>query len=148
MQQIISRNQIAYEKIAIEITESQSEADFKTSKEKILQLRELGIKFYLDDFGTGYSNFERIMEIPFDIIKFDRSLLMECSRSEASYYMVSTFARMFTDLHYTILFEGIENEEDETTCEKMHASYLQGYKYSKPIPIEQLSTFLRKKEAS
>ena len=148
VQQIISRNQIAYEKIAIEITESQSEADFKTSKEKILQLRELGIKFYLDDFGTGYSNFERIMEIPFDIIKFDRSLLMECSRSEASYYMVSTFARMFTDLHYTILFEGIENEEDETTCKKMYASYLQGYKYSKPIPIEQLSTFLRKKEAS
>ncbi|MBR3629046.1 MAG: EAL domain-containing protein [Oscillospiraceae bacterium] len=148
VQQIISRNQIGYDKIAIEITESQSEADFKATKAKIIQLQRLGIKFYLDDFGTGYSNFERIMEIPFDIIKFDRSLLLECSRSEASYYMVSTFARMFTDLQYAILFEGIESEEDESACEQMHASYLQGYKYSKPIPIDQLKSFLYKKDAS
>ena len=148
VQQIISRNQINYDQIAIEITESQSEADFQTTKEKIIQLRKLGIKFYLDDFGTGYSNFERIMEIPFDIIKFDRSLLLECSRSEASHYMVSTFARMFADLHYSILFEGIESDADQAACEQMHASYLQGYKYSKPIPIEQLSSFLKKRNAS
>ncbi|MBP0973985.1 MAG: EAL domain-containing protein [Oscillospiraceae bacterium] len=148
VQQIISRNQIAYDKIAIEVTESQSEADFRTTKDKVIQLQALGIKFYLDDFGTGYSNFERIMEIPFDIIKFDRSLLLEYGRNEASRYMVNTFADMFTHLQYKILFEGIENDTDETACKQMNASYLQGYKYSKPIPIEQLKTFLRNKSAS
>ncbi len=45
-------------------------------KHKIEELKEKGIKFYLDDFGTGYSNMERIMELPFDIIKFDRSLVL------------------------------------------------------------------------
>jgi len=143
VQQIIARNQIPYEKIAIEITESRSEQDFHLMKARIMELQKLGIKFYLDDFGTGYSNFERIMEIPFDIIKFDRSLLIEASKSDSSYYMVSTFAKMFNKLEYSILFEGIETESDEHCCVNMCAKYLQGYKYSKPIPVEELHTFLR-----
>ena len=98
--------------------------------------------FYLDDFGTGYSNFERIMEIPFDIIKFDRSLLIESRKSSESHFMVSTFASMFRKLDYAILFEGVENDMDEENCLSRNARYLQGYKYSKPIPIHQLRDFL------
>lgn len=144
VQQIIARNQIPYEKIAIEITESRSESDFNLMKAKVIELQKLGIKFYLDDFGTGYSNFERIMEIPFDIIKFDRSMLLESAKSESSYFMVSTFATMFSKLEYSVLFEGIENDNDEANCVQMSAKYLQGYKYSKPIPIEKLCNFLEK----
>ena len=144
VQQIIARNQIPYSKIAIEITESRSEADFNIMKAKVQELQKLGIKFYLDDFGTGYSNFERIMEIPFDIIKFDRSMTIESAKNESSFYMVSTFANMFSKLHYSVLFEGIEDENDEENCVKMSAKYLQGYKYSKPIPIEELANFLEK----
>ena len=139
---IIDRNGINYDKIAVEITESRSEADFNLMKQRVMQLQDLGIKFYLDDFGTGYSNFERIMEIPFDIIKFDRSMLMESHRSDSSQYMVKTFANMFYDLRYAVLFEGVENDSDEDRCIMMKAQYLQGYKYSKPIPIEELKTFL------
>lgn len=146
VQQIIDRNQIPYNKIAIEITESRSEADFNIMKARVEELRQLGIKFYLDDFGTGYSNFERIMEIPFDIIKFDRSMTIESNKNEDSFYMVSTFANMFSNLHYAVLFEGIADEVDESNCVKMSAQYLQGYKYSKPIPIEQLGDFLVAKQ--
>lgn len=139
---IIAQSGIEYNKIAVEITESRSEADFNLMKQRVMQLQDLGIKFYLDDFGTGYSNFERIMEIPFDIIKFDRSMLMESHRSDSSQYMVKTFANMFHDLRYAVLFEGVENESDENRCINMKAQYLQGYKYSKPIPIEGLKQFL------
>jgi len=142
VQQIIARNQVPYEKIAIEITESRNESDFNLMKQKVMELQKLGIKFYLDDFGTGYSNFDRIMEIPFDIIKFDRSMLIESGKSDSAFYMVSTFAMMFDKLHYSVLFEGIENDVDEKSCVRMCAKYLQGYKYSKPIPIEQLTNFL------
>lgn len=138
---IIRANDIPFSKIAVEITESRSESDFNLMKQRVLGLRELGIKFYLDDFGTGYSNFERIMEIPFDIIKFDRSMLLGSVRSEASNYMVCTFAEMFKRLNYSVLFEGVENDVDEAHCVQMKASYLQGYKYSKPIPIERLTEF-------
>ena len=144
VQEIIEKNTIPYEKIAVEITESRSEADFNLMKQRVIQLQELGIKFYLDDFGTGYSNFERIMEIPFDIIKFDRSMLIESVKNDSSKFMVSTFANMFNKLNYSILFEGVEDERDELHCINMEAKYLQGYKYSKPIPIENLREFLTK----
>lgn len=139
---IIQQNDIPFGKIAVEITESRSESDFSLMKQKVTDLQRRGIKFYLDDFGTGYSNFERIMEIPFDIIKFDRSMLIESGKSESSEFMVCTFANMFNQLDYSVLFEGVETDSDETHCMKMSASYLQGYKYSRPIPIEQLSHFL------
>ena len=139
---IIESNGIEYGKIAVEITESRSDSDFNLMKQRVIQLQDLGIKFYLDDFGTGYSNFERIMEIPFDIIKFDRSLLIESLKNASSQYMVKTFANMFHDLKYSILFEGVENEYDENRCKLMMAQYLQGYKYSKPIPIDDLRKFL------
>ena len=140
--EIIKDNGIPYEKIAIEITESRNERDFGMVKEKIEQLKTYGIKFYLDDFGTGYSNFERIMELPFDIIKFDRSLVIESGKTPEGEYMVDTFAHMFRKLNYRVLYEGIEDDNDENRCIKMSAQYLQGFKYSKPIEIGELRSFL------
>lgn len=137
--QVISQTGIPMEKIAIEITESQNEAEFQSVKEIINELRGDGIKFYLDDFGTGYSNFERIMELPFDIIKFDRSLVIACASDEKSEKMVTHMAQMFSAMDYSVLYEGVETDQDEEKCIRMSAKYLQGYKYSKPIPIEQLT---------
>ena len=141
---IVSVIGIPFEKVAIEITESQSEEEFNVVKERIAELRDSGIKFYLDDFGTGYSSFERIMELPFDIIKFDRSLTIASGVDVKLETMVSYLAHMFTDLRYAVLYEGIENEDDENRCVNMCARYLQGYKYSKPIPIEQLTEYFVK----
>ena len=61
---IIRQNEIPYEKVAIELTESWNETEFDNIKNTITSLQKLGIKFYLDDFGTGYSNFERIIGLP------------------------------------------------------------------------------------
>ena len=138
---IIESHNIDISRVAIEVTESRSLKDFNIAKERINKLKAKGIKIYLDDFGTGYSNFERIMELPIDIIKFDRSLVILANDNTESRYMVSNFAGIFSNLGYEILFEGIETKEDEEMCKEMKAKYLQGYKYSKPIPIEQLSRF-------
>ncbi len=142
--QIVQDSGIPFDKVAIEITESQSEKDFMVIKDKIYELKQNGITFYLDDFGTGYSNFERIMELPFDIIKFDRSMVIASGEDTKSETMVSYLAHMFTDMDYTVLYEGVENENDENRCKEMCARYLQGYKYSKPIPIEQMTQFFEK----
>lgn len=144
---IIKESGIPYEKIAIEITESQNDNDFIIMKEKINELRKEGIKFYLDDFGTGYSNFERIMELPFDIIKFDRSLVLASAADYKSQKMVYYLAKMFSDMNYSVLYEGVETVEDEEKCKQMCANYLQGYKYSKPIPIEHLTEYFEKESA-
>ena len=142
---IVTDSGISGDNIAIELTESQSESDFNVMKTKIEELKEKGIKFYLDDFGTGYSNMERIMELPFDIIKFDRSLVLASGSSERSERIVGNLANLFSDLDYSVLYEGVETESDETMCKEMSASYLQGYKYSRPIPIEELRNFAEKR---
>ncbi len=142
---IIRDNDIEMSKIAIEITESKNEKDFIMMKRVLEELKQYGMKFYLDDFGTGYSNFERIIELPVDTIKFDRSLTILASKDEESKFMVGSFSEIFKRANYQILFEGVEDEKDEIQCKDMNAQYLQGYRYSKPIPMEQLREFLVKK---
>ena len=110
-------------------------------KKRIEVLHEEGIQFYLDDFGTGYSNMERILELPFDIIKFDRSMVIASGQDQRSEHIVEKLAKMFSDFNYRVLYEGVETNTDEDRCLGMSATYLQGFKYSKPIPIDQLSSF-------
>ena len=141
---IIRENDLPYGKIAIELTESRSEKDFENVKNVMQNLQGLGVKFYLDDFGTGYSNFERIIGLPIDIIKFDRSLTILAGKNAESRFLVGSFSDIFKKSNYQILFEGVENERDENQCKEMNALYLQGYKYSKPIPMEHLNEFLKK----
>ena len=141
---IIQKSQVPGEKIAIELTESQTDSDFRVMKEKISELRQRGIKFYLDDFGTGYSNMERIMALPFDIIKFDRSMVLASGHSERSRKIVSSLANIFAEMNYSVLYEGVEQQQDEEMCEHMSASYLQGYRYSRPVPIEALKDYFAK----
>lgn len=141
---IIRNNAIDMDMIAIEITESRNEKDFMMMKHVLEELKQYGMKFYLDDFGTGYSNFERIIELPVDTIKFDRSLTLLASKDDESKFMVGSFSEIFKRANYQILFEGVESENDEMQCKDMNAQYLQGFRYSRPIPIEQLREFLEK----
>lgn len=144
--QIIEDNGISYDKIGVELTESMNETEFENAKRVMTQLHAYGLKFYLDDFGTGYSNFARIMQLPVDIIKFDRSLTIMAGEDDSGRNMVGSFSDIFKKEDYTILFEGIEDEEDELRCTQMSALYLQGYKYSRPIPIEKLDGFLEQED--
>ena len=144
IEKIIDQNSIQGDNVAIELTESASEEDFLLMKEKISELRRQGVQFYLDDFGTGYSNMERIMELPFDIIKFDRSLVIASGTDKRSEKIVENLAHLFKDMDYSVLYEGVEDDMDEERCREMSATYLQGYKYSRPVPIEKLRDFLPK----
>ena len=143
--QIIENNGVDFGKIAIELTETRNEKDFLMMKDVIARLQAKGMKFYLDDFGTGYSNFERLIGLPIDIIKFDRSLTILAGKNDESKFMVGSFSEIFKKAEYQILFEGVEDEKDEKQCISMNAQFLQGYKYSKPVPIEKLKDFLEKK---
>ena len=141
---IIDSSGLDASRIAIELTESRNDNDFLLMKERIEELKKKGITFYLDDFGTGYSNMERILELPFDIIKFDRSMVIAGGQDKRSEQVLGSLAELFSKLNYSVLYEGVEDEKDESMCRGLNASYLQGYKYSKPIPISELRRFLEK----
>lgn len=144
--EIIDKHHIPYDKVAIELTESTNDEDYQLLYDKIHELKDYGIHFYLDDFGTGYSNLGRILSLELDIIKFDRSLLISANEDQNIKYTLKHFSQAFEDMDYKILFEGVENEEDEQLCRGCHADYLQGYKFSRPIPIAQLREFLDREE--
>lgn len=141
---IIEKNNIPVDKIAIELTESQDSYDFEKVLGNMKKLSNYNIKFYLDDYGTGYSNFERLIKLPFHIVKFDKSLLGSMKKSDSSRYMVTNMSRIFKDIGYSILFEGVEDADDENVCSNLGFDYLQGYKYSKPVAIEDLECFWKK----
>lgn len=125
----------------LEITES-GIMDKEEIRETLETLRSSGAKIALDDFGTGYSNFDRILSLKLDVVKFDRSLLLMADQDANSRFMLDYFSTAFERLGYKVLYEGVETDAQEELCIISHADYLQGYKFSKPIPIEELPRFL------
>lgn len=142
---IINNYSFDKKKLGFEITESIDADDFDLVRTILSQFRKLGITIYLDDFGTGYSNIEHITRLPIDIIKFDRSLVTSSGQNETSLEIVSNLSNMFNIIGYSILYEGIEDGNDQNRCVKLKAQYLQGFMYSKPLPIEQMAEFIDRK---
>lgn len=141
---IIKKNDIPFEKLGFELTESQNDSDYNFVKEKISILKQYGIKLYLDDFGTGYSNFERILRLGMDVIKFDRSLLL-CADTDANMqFTLLHFSQAFREMGFSILFEGVETANQEELCLSCGADYLQGYKFSRPVKMELLPDYFEK----
>ena len=67
------------------------------------------------------------------------------SQNKRSEQILGSLADLFSKLNYSVLYEGVEDEKDEQMCKNLSASYLQGYKYSRPIPIDGLRDFLSRK---
>lgn len=139
---IVQATGIDFHTIAVEFTETQNDTEYELVQECVNEFKKLGVCTYLDDFGTGYSNFDRILSLKLDVVKFDRSLLLMADQDANSRFLVSYFSAAFERLGYKVLYEGVETEEQETLCIASHADYLQGYKFSKPIPMEELPRFL------
>ena len=138
---IMDDNGVPYNKIAFEVVEDIEDDDYNLIFATCKKLKKLGFKFYLASFGSGYTNYDRILSLDVDVIKFDRSLLQLTDRDINARVMLNHFASSFKELNYTILFVGVENEEHESLCLHAKADYLQGFLYAKPIPIEKYEEF-------
>ncbi len=100
-------------------------------------LREYGFKISVDDFGSGYSSLNQIATVPADIIKMDRGFINDCLRSEKEQKLIKTLIYLFKDIDYTIVFEGIETEMQRDLLCSFGCDIIQGFLYSKPIPVEE-----------
>ena len=104
-----------------------------------------GIQLYMDDFGTGYSNLERVLDIPVQTIKFDKSLLYKSLQDERVDDIVSYMIDIFKKNGFITLIEGVENESQKNYSINRGFDYIQGYHYAKPAPIEALGKYFTKK---
>lgn len=142
--EIINKNGVDPGKIGIELTETQTERDFLILKNKMKLMKEAGMTLYLDDVGTGYSNLDRIVRYDVDVVKFDRFFLLEAERNMKISKMITHLSQAFRDLDYKLLYEGVETQEHEDLCMSCGADYIQGFKYAKPVQIEELRSFFDK----
>lgn len=131
---ILQRHQVRADLIHLELTE-QSMMDMALLQSQVSALEELGFRFVLDDYGTGYSNLARVKQYPFVTIKLDMELVWEYCRERDE--MLPTMVQIFKQMHYRITAEGVETAEMAQAMRDIGCDYLQGYYFSKPLPIDE-----------
>ena len=105
-------------------------------------LQAAGIGLCLDDFGSGYANLNTVMQLPFSVIKLDRSLLFHiCTDKKAALFYQSIVAA-FCRLGYRIVAEGVETQEEMELLRSWNVDMIQGYYVSRPLPPDDLLRLL------
>ena len=140
---IMEKYQINPKYINLEITESASMAAKKTLLENMSRLMEYGVYFSLDDFGTGQSNLNYIVDMPVNIVKFDREMSQAFFRDEKAKYVMNAAMQMIHGMKLKIVSEGIETKEQYLAMEELAIDYIQGYYFSKPLPEAEFLAFLK-----
>ncbi len=130
------------EDICIEITETAANFAPSITKKNLEGLSSLGFPIAMDDFGTGYSNFGNFMEIPFQMVKLDRSLIMGMERSRNGLVGLEMLVGMFKNMGTEIVAEGIETESQLETVRKLGIDLIQGFYFARPMPADKFRAFL------
>ncbi len=139
---ILSKYDIPSCMIKIEITERALISDISNMKTVMKEMQEKGFAFELDDFGAEYSNTSVFLDLPLDIIKIDRSLLLSAAKSQENRKFFEHLILGIKATNKKIIVEGIEEQEQKDLCVSCKCDYLQGYFYAKPTTIQEVLSFI------
>ncbi len=131
-------------KIRLEMTERTIQRDPKRINEVMENMKELGVSMYLDDFGTGYSNVTSLINMPFECIKLDKSLV-DMIEDEEKARMISLICQMIHIGKVKIIAEGVEEKKQEDFLRENGVERIQGWIYSKPLPENDFVEFAKGK---
>jgi diguanylate cyclase (GGDEF)-like protein/PAS domain S-box-containing protein len=133
---------IGLERIMIEVTESALAPGRRARLEETLaDMHQQGLKLAIDDFGTGYSSLGRLNQSWVNMLKIDRSFVMELSESEHARKIVASVVQLAHTLGLEPLAEGVETEEQRRFLVEHGCRYGQGFLFSRPLPTEELNAF-------
>lgn len=99
------------------------------------QLRSLGYKIAIDDFGKGHSSLSALVNLPVDIIKWDKEFFDFCKNSARHRYFLEQMLLLAHGLGYEVIAEGIEFSWQEKLLQEIGGRYVQGFLYSKPLTL-------------
>jgi EAL domain-containing protein (putative c-di-GMP-specific phosphodiesterase class I) len=128
--------------IEFEITESAAISDMAATISALTTLRQAGCKVAMDDFGTGYASLNYLRRLPMDVLKIDKSFVMDLEESDKSRKIVRAVIDLAHALELTVHAEGIENEAQRMSLIEMGCDRLQGYLLGRPLEFEQLKAWL------
>jgi diguanylate cyclase (GGDEF)-like protein len=130
------------DQLIIEVTETSNYWNSSVAREQLQALAEAGFNLAADDFGVGYSSLLQLYEMPFNELKIDRAFVNNID-SEKGLSMLESIVSMAKKLDMTIVAEGVEDEEKEAVLYRLGVYLIQGYLYSQPLPIDQLTDYIR-----
>jgi PAS domain S-box-containing protein/diguanylate cyclase (GGDEF)-like protein len=129
--------------IDMEITESLIMEDIQGNIEKLNAVRALGVNIAIDDFGTGYSSLGYLAKLPVQALKIDRSFINAMHKDSNAMTLVSTIISLAHSLQLKVIAEGVETEEQAKYLRLLRCDEMQGYLFSKPLPLDALVSLLR-----
>ncbi len=122
--------------LCLEITERCRMLDISLLKEIFTALREHGVKVALDDFGTGFSSLGILRELPVSTVKIDRSFVINIEKDSSDQNTVRFISELANSFSSSVTAEGIETAEMRDYLLLFKIKNLQGYYYSKPLPVK------------
>lgn len=145
---VLDRYKVSPKYINFEITESAELKRRDVFMANLEALQEYGISFSLDDFGTGQSNLNYIIEMPVDIVKFDRNMTNAFFADKKARYIMENAIRMIREMGLKVVVEGIETKEQLCEMQELGVDYIQGFYFSKPIPQDEFYEYVKKNNFS
>jgi diguanylate cyclase (GGDEF)-like protein len=128
--------------IKLEVTESVLMKNGEVAIETLAKLRSNGIQICIDDFGTGYSSLAYLHLLPIDTVKIDRSFVNQMTEDPRNLDIVETIITLAHRLDLNVVAEGVETQAQREILRSLHCEYGQGYFFSKPLPPQQIVTWI------
>ena len=130
--------------VIFEITEGSIMTDPTRALIIVERLKSMGFDFSIDDFGTGYSSMAYLKRLPVSELKIDKSFVLDMMSNESDAIIVQATIGLAHNLGLTVTAEGVENESALEMLSKMGCDIAQGYFFSKPIPKDDLLSWIAK----
>ena len=127
--------------LELELTESMLMQNLAQTLETLQNIKALGIGLSIDDFGTGYSSLSYLKRLPVNVIKVDRSFVMDIPGDTDDMEITAAVIAMAHKLRYKVVAEGIETEAQYRFLRESGCDYGQGYYFSRPLPASDLLEF-------
>lgn len=129
-------------RVVLEITESVMIEDPEETRQRLEELRGLGVRIALDDFGSGYSSLSYLQNFPFDKLKIDGNFVVPLGISPNSAVIIQAIVALGRALNLSVLVEGVETEEQRVLLRLAGCDEMQGYLFAKPAPREEIDQML------
>ena len=124
--------------LELEITESLIMDNVESAIATLTQLKDLGTFLAIDDFGTGYSSLSYLKRLPIQILKVDRSFIMDIPHDKDDMEITAAVIAMAHKLGLKVVAEGVEDKDQLDFLKRNKCDYIQGYYFGKPTPISEL----------
>jgi diguanylate cyclase (GGDEF)-like protein len=143
---IVDSNNVPHKYIEIELTETTTDVEFRDLKRVVSSLQQAGICTSVDDFGMGYSSLNLIREIPWNVLKVDRSFLPVDDDNESSTrsVMFKYVVGMANELGLECIAEGVETYKQVNILLNNNCLFAQGFLFDKPLPLNEFEDRLEK----